>query len=101
MATLTDFDEWLDGAVPSDMVEDVYALYEAVDGETEFAQYKAVRAANGQLLVSYGEGSDWLRLATNDAKEGFLRRIGGRYVGEGGMSVAAWYIMHQGMASDG
>ncbi|MCK1794288.1 hypothetical protein [Pseudomonas violetae] len=100
MATLTDFDEWLDGAVPSDMVEDVYALYEAVDGETEFAQYKAVRAANGQLLVSYGEGSDWLRLATNDAKEGFLRRIGGRYVAEGGMSVGAWYIMHQSMASD-
>lgn len=100
MATLTDFDEWLDVAVPSDMVEDVFALYEAVTGEKVFAQYKAVRAANGQLLVSYGEDNDWLRLATKSAKEGFLRRLGGRYVGEGQMSIPAWYIMHKGMASD-
>ncbi len=75
--TLTDFDEWLDGAVQTD-VEDVYALHEAVDGETEFAQYKAERAPNGQLLVSYGDDSPWLRLSTEEAKQGFLRRLGGR-----------------------
>jgi hypothetical protein len=98
--TLTDFDEWLDGAVATDLVEDVYALYEAVDGETGFAQYKAERAANGQLFVSYGDDSPWLRLSTNEAKEGFLRRIGGRYVGEGCMDVGAWYVMQMGLASD-
>lgn len=97
--TLTDFDEWLDGAVQTD-VEDVYALHEAVDGETEFAQYKAERAPNGQLLVSYGDDSPWLRLSTEEAKQGFLRRLGGRYVGEGYMDIGAWYVMHKGLASD-
>lgn len=98
--TLTDFDEWLDVAVATDLVEDVYALYEAVEGETEFAQYKAERAVNGQLFVSYGADSPWLRLSTNEAKEGFLRRIGGRYIGEGCMDVGAWYVMQMGLASD-
>lgn len=53
--TLTSFDEWLDGAVQTD-VEDVYALHEAVDGETEFAQYKkpSVHQMN----------SSWSRMAT-------------------------------------
>lgn len=96
---LTDFDEWLDDAVQSE-VEDVYALNEAVDGETEFAQYKAERAPNGQLFVSYGEDSPWLRLPTEAAKQGFLRRLGGRYVGKGGMDIGAWYVMHMGLASD-
>ena len=60
--TLTDFDEWLDSAVQKD-VDDVYALHEAVEGETEFARYKAERAPNGQLFVSYGDYSPWLRLS--------------------------------------
>ncbi|MGJ7547028.1 hypothetical protein [Pseudomonas alloputida] len=98
--TLIDFDQWLDSAVPTDLVEDVYALYCAVEGENEFAQYKAQRAANGQLLVCYDDEGPWLRLATESAKQGFLRRIGGRYVAEGGMDISAWYIMHNGLAAD-
>ncbi len=100
MATLTDFDEWLDGAVPTDAPEDVYALCQAVSGETAFSKYRVERKANGILFVSYGEGSAWLMLPTNEAKQGFLRRIGGRYVGEGVMSVGAWYVMNQALAPD-
>ncbi len=97
--TLTDFDEWLDGAVQSE-VEDVYALHEAVNGETEFAQYKAQRALNGQLFLSYGDDSPWLKLPTEASIQGFLRRLGGRYVGEGCMDIGAWYVMQKGLASD-
>ena len=70
--TLIDFDQWLDSAVPTDF----------------------------QLLVCYDDEGPWLRLATESAKQGFLRRIGGRYVAECGMDISAWYIMHNGLAAD-
>lgn len=81
-------------------VEDVYALYEAVDAETEFAQYKAERAPYGQLFVSHRDDNPWLRLSTNEAKESLLRRIGGRYIGEGAHACRRMVRQANGIGSD-
>jgi len=99
MAATTDFDDWLDEAEPPSH-GDVYALYEAVRSDSEFAGYKCERTANGQWIVSAQGVEAKLRLATPAAKDGFLRRIGGRYVGESGMDVGAWHVMQHGLSKD-
>lgn len=98
MATITNFDEWLDEACAGSP-EDVYALHEAVSGETNFAQYRCEPTANDQWIVSCRGAENRLRLATATAREAFLRCLGGRYV-EGGMHVGTWYAMHHALAKD-
>jgi len=96
--TTTNFDEWLDAADPPGF-EGVFALHEAVSGETEFASYKCERALNGQLIVSAPRLPLKLRLVNGAAKEGFLKCIHARYV-DSGMDIAAWYGMNVGLASE-
>jgi hypothetical protein len=97
MASTTTFDDWLDEVDPSHYA-DAYALHEAVDRETSFAQFDVKRAANGALIVS-APGATSLVLISDSAKEAFLRLICGRYV-EGGMDIGAWYGMNRGLDSD-
>jgi len=82
MQSTTNFDEWLDAADPCDAAN-VAGLVEAVEGELHFSGFKAVRAANGKLIVS-AEGLDLsLILVSKEAEEAFVRRIHGRYVPDG------------------
>lgn len=97
MASTTTFDEWLDEVDPS-YYADAYALHEAVDRETSFAQFEAKRAANGALIVT-APGATSLVLISESAKEAFLRLLCGRYV-EGGMDIGAWYVMNHSNESD-
>lgn len=98
MASTTNFDEWLDNVDPS-YYTDTYALHEAVDGETEFAGFNAVRAANGSLIVTDPTNVQTLVLISETAKQAFLNLICARYV-EGGMDIGAWYAMNQANDSD-
>ena len=98
MATITNFDEWLDEACDGSPA-DVYALHEAVNGETDFAQYHCTPTANGQWIVSCHGAENQLRLVTTTARETFPCCLHGRYV-EGGMPVGTWYAMHHALDKD-
>lgn len=98
MAATTNFDEWLDNVDPS-YYTDTYALHEAVDRETEFCGFKAVRAPNGSLIVTDPEHVQTLILVSDEAKHAFLNLICARYV-EAGMDIGAWYAMNHANESD-
>ncbi|NDI85074.1 hypothetical protein [Undibacterium crateris] len=79
MQSTTNFDEWLDAADPCDAAN-VAGLVEAVESESEFSGFKAVRAKNGYLIVT-ADGIDLkLVLVSKGAEDGFVQRIHGRYV---------------------
>jgi len=94
----TNFDEWLDAVDPS-LPSDTYALHEAIDGETSFAQFEAKRASNGVVVVHCDGLALDLLLVSDHAKATILNLICARYV-EAGMSIHSWYGMHKMMESD-
>lgn len=99
MATITDFEAFLDQAEPDDH-EEVYALYKAVEDCCDMTFYECERAPNGQWIVSSPVASDKLRLASQDAKDAFLRLVHERYVNDEGQDIEGWYGYQRAMAKD-
>lgn len=94
----TSFDEWLD-QVNLNYYADVYALHQAIEGETSFASYTAVRAPNGWLVVTAPSVATKLVLNSEKAKKALLDLICARHV-EPGMQIDAWYGMEHQNESD-
>jgi hypothetical protein len=98
MATITDFDAWLDQADPEGH-EELYGLYRCViDGE-DFGSWKC-RKHDDKLFVSAGNIEDTLMIASEPAKSAFLGVLRDRYVPDKDFSVEGWYEFAGAMAKD-
>ena len=97
MAT-TDFEMWLDGTDLSDF-NDVYALYHSVAGIEDWGSYKTVRGRGvEQFIVTAADNDESLLLASNKARDTFLKKIEDDYCE--GMDIEGYYGFHHAMEKD-
>ncbi|MDY4388687.1 hypothetical protein [Pectobacterium aroidearum] len=96
MATITDFDSWLDQADPDDY-EEIYALYRTVADADEFGLYKC-SVNNGKYFVKADHAEDTLMLASEKARSAFLQAVDSRYDIEG--DIEGWYGYQRAMDKD-
>ena len=98
MATITDFNEWLDGIDLSDF-NDVYSLYHSVADVEEWGCYNTIKGkADGQYIVSSIECEDKLLLASEKARDYFLNTIEKQYCED--MDIESYYGFHHAMEHD-
>ena len=97
MAT-TDFEMWLDGTDLSDY-NDVYALYHSVAGVEDWGSYKTVRGRGvGQLIVTAADNDEPLLIASDKARDTFLKKIEDDYCED--MDIEGYYGFHHAMEKD-
>lgn len=100
-AAIMDFDAFLDNV--DDYHEEVYALYCAVNDETDMGLFKCVAGNRaGTWIVKSSTGIEDLFLASQAAKQAFLKAIVDRFVGdeEDGMDIEGWYHYNRAMEND-
>lgn len=99
MATITDFDAWLDQANPEDY-EEVYSLYKAVEDIDEFGMFKCKTSTDGKKIFVYGDHvEDTLMLVSDKAKRAFLKFIEERYV-DNDLNIEGWYAYKRAMSKN-
>jgi hypothetical protein len=98
MATITDFDIWLEEADPEGH-EEIYALYHCVLDEEDYGIWELKKRA-GQLFIKAGHTDDVLRIASPRAKQFFLDIVKDRYVRDPGMDIEGWYGFRRAMEKD-
>ncbi|HEY1136472.1 MAG TPA: hypothetical protein VGE64_03185 [Xanthomonadaceae bacterium] len=99
MATITDFEAWLEQADPEGH-EEVYALYQAVYGAEDYGFYECKVSADGtKWFIKSGHVEDTLMLASEKARSAFLSLIENKYT-EGDMDIESWYGYRRAMAKD-
>lgn len=95
---ITDFDLWLDNNDLSDF-NDVYALYHSVAGIEDWGSFKAVRGRGAQQLIVHSRECDEpLMLASDKARDAFLKKIVDTYCE--GMDIEGYYGFHHAMEKD-
>ncbi|HGS5167953.1 TPA: hypothetical protein ACMDUA_005310 [Vibrio harveyi] len=98
MATITDFDLWVDAA-DADGFEEVYALYQAVSDRDDVGLFKC-EEKNGRFFVTANHVEDTLLLASDEAYDYFLVYIEKRFdIGSVG-DMESWYGYQRAMAKD-
>ena len=96
MATITDFDAWLDEADPEGY-EEVHALYRAIVDCDEFGLYQCKSSQDEtKWFVKAGGAGDTLMLASVEAKNAFLKRIDSKYV-DSELDMESWYHFNRNM----
>ena len=99
MATITDFEAWLEQADPDDH-EEVYALYRAIEDGDSFGIYECKASPDGKKwFLKGGHTEDTLMLASDKAKNAFRSLIEKKY-GDGELDMEAWYHYKRNMAKD-
>jgi len=96
MATITDFDAWLNEADPDDY-EEIYALCRAVMDIDEFGMYKC-SMNNGKYFVKGNHTEDTLMLASEKARLAFVGTIDVRFKMEG--NLEGWYQYKRAMTKN-
>ena len=94
MATITDFEEWLNEADP-DSCEEIYALYKAVSDIDQHGMYEC-SMNNGRYFVKGDHTTNTLMLASGKAYSAFLNTINSRFQIEG--DIEGWYGFSLAMA---
>ncbi|HAS8529119.1 hypothetical protein ABMY37_21360 [Vibrio vulnificus] len=98
MATITEFDAWLDMA-DLEGHEEVYALHQAVSGREDVGMFQC-QENNGKFFVTANHVDDTLMLASEDAYRYFLTVIEKRFgISEFG-DIEGWYGYSRAMAKD-
>ncbi|ANS84064.1 hypothetical protein VSVS12_00240 [Vibrio scophthalmi] len=99
MATITDFDAWLDMA-DAEGHEEVYSLYRAVLDIGDMGMYKCTEN-NGKFFLKASHVDDTLMLASEKAQKAFLNEISSRF-GISGFDgdVEGWYSYCRAMSKD-
>lgn len=95
---ITDFDLWLDSVDLSDF-NDVYALYHSVYGIENWGSFKTKRGRGAQqLLVHSCDFSEPLLLASDKARDAFLKKVENKYCED--MDIESYYGYHHAMEKD-
>lgn len=95
---ITDFDLWLDSVDLSDF-NDVYALYHSVSGIEDWGSFRTERGRGfQQLLVHSSDCSEPLLLASDKARDAFLKKVENDYCED--MDIESYYGFHHAMEKD-
>lgn len=97
MATITDFEGWLDQAGP-ETTEETYALYQCVAEEEDYGIYRCQKGKDGKLFVKCATGEDTLMLASDKAKQSFLSLVTKKYCND--VDIESWYGFRRAMEKD-
>lgn len=97
MATTSDFENWLGNLQETD-IEGAHNLYESVTGRTEMGGFSCSEN-NGRLFVKSDFNDDTLMLASEKAKEAFLKKLDNDYGGDFGW-VGGNYEFKRSMEKD-
>lgn len=99
MATITDFEGWLDEADP-DGFEEVYSLYMAIENGEEFGPYECKPSSdNSKWFIKASHTDDTLMLASEKARKAFLSLIHSRFC-DPKLDMESWYHYKRNMAKD-
>ena len=99
MATITDFDAWLDQADPEGY-EEVYALYRAIVDCDEVGRYQCNASQDGtKWFVKASSADDTLMLASIEAKDAFVKHVDSKY-GDSELDMESWYHFNRNMEKD-
>ncbi len=90
----TNFDSWLDMADP-DTTEEIYGLYEAVSSEEGDGIWEVSKQGT-RIIVQVGHVEEALIIASDDAKNAFLKLISERYM-DGDNDAESWYGFQRNM----
>ena len=98
MATVTDFDTWLEENVDGTDYNDVYSIYQAVNDVTNMGGFEVKKNPQGRIFVSNGFSDETLMIASDAAKETFLKMIEDKYCED--MGIEGYYAFHHAMEKD-
>jgi len=98
MATVTDFDTWLEENVDGTDYNDVYSIYQAVNDVTDMGGFEVKKNPQGRIFVSNGFSDETLMIASDAAKETFLKMIEDKYCED--MGIEGYYAFHHAMEKD-
>ena len=93
MATITDFESWLDQIRPKSSV-DVYSLYRAIIDQENLGRFHCLKN-DAQLFLRTDKANDVLMLASDKAVKEFLSTLRERFNIEG--DIRGWYITRRAM----
>lgn len=98
MATITDFQEWID-QTDLDDYNDVYSLYMTVYNLENWGGYQIQEGhVDGQYFLKGIDAEDTLMLASEKARNAFLKKIETDCCN--GEDIEAWYGFHHAMEKD-
>lgn len=97
MATITDFDEWLEEAIDGGDYSDVYSLYHTITDEVNNGGFQ-ISKNNGRWFVVSGNCEDTLMISTEKARQTLLSIIEERYCED--MDIEGYYYFHRAMEKD-
>ncbi|HME41707.1 MAG TPA: hypothetical protein VKF36_01360 [Syntrophorhabdales bacterium] len=93
MATITDFESWLDHIRPKSTV-DVYSLYRAIVDQENLGRFHCLKD-DAQLFLRTDKADDVLMLTSDEAVKEFLSTLRERFNIEG--DIRGWYITRRAM----
>jgi hypothetical protein len=93
MATITDFESWLNRIRPKSTV-DVYSLYRAIVDQENLGRFHCLKT-DAQLFLRTDKADDVLILASDEVVKEFLSTLRERFNIEG--DVRGWYIARRAM----
>lgn len=95
---ITDFDLWLDNVDLTDF-NDVYSLYHSVSGIEDWGAFRTERGRGPQqLLVHSSDCDEALLLASDKARDAFLKKVEDDYCED--MDIESFYGFHHAMEKD-
>ena len=99
--TTTNFDDWLDANLDSADYDDVWNLYHSVcecSEETPISEYGIYNMQQGKYFVTSSCGEGTLMLASDKARNAFLKKIEDTYCED--MGIEGWYGFNKAMEKD-
>jgi len=89
MPTTTDFNEWLDSLHETD-INEIYYLYQSINSNTEMGGYSCSSNEREQYFVTSFDNDNTLMLASDKAKQAFLKKLDHEYGGDFGWVGGAY-----------
>ena len=96
--TTTDFETWLEDNVDGTDYNEVYSIYQAVNDVADMGCFEVKKNPQGRIFVDNGFSDDTLMIASDAAKETFLKMIEDKYCED--MGIEGYYAFHHAMDKD-
>lgn len=97
--TTTSFEDWLDANLDGTDYDDVWNLYHSVAEESPMGTFRTTKnGVQGKYFVTNECGEGTLMLASDKARDAFLRKIEDDYCQD--MDIEGYYAFHKAMEKD-
>lgn len=97
MATITDFEDWLEEAIDGIDYSNVYNLYHTILDEADYGGFQITKR-NGMWFVKSWDCEDTLMIASEKARDTLLSIIEDKYCED--MDIEGYYAFHSAMDKD-